>query len=230
VLRRLTVGLALAGSALGPAGAVLAGAVEADRALSDAERERVDRGGLVVRARPIEGFPWPELTVYARVAAAPAEVMAVYADFDAQATFLPEMVESRIVGRDGPTAWRVFYEYEVIGPNERYTVAVRLGRVAGGYHATWSLVTARYARRLGGEMRVVEHGDGSLVRYASRVDPGTLGVTLGSPESVERRLRATVEALARHVERLRAERPDALTALVRTLRLAVKEGRAESRP
>jgi hypothetical protein len=101
--------------------------------------------------------------------------------------------------------------------------------VAGGYQATWNLITARYARRLGGEMRVVENGDGSLVRYVSRVDPGTLGVTLGSPESVDRRLRVTVQALARHVERLRTERPDALTALVRTLRLAM-DGRPEAGP
>jgi hypothetical protein len=229
VLHRFAVALALAGTVLGPAAAVLVGAAEPDRALTDAERERIERGELVVRTRAVEGFPWPEVTVYARVAAAPAEVMAVYADFDAQATFLPEMVQSRIVERDGPTAWRVFYEYEVAGPNERYTVAVRLGRVAGGYQATWNLITARYARRLGGEMRVVENGDGSLVRYVSRVDPGTLGVTLGSPESVERRLRVTVQALARHVERLRTERPDALTALVRTLRLAM-DGRPEAGP
>src|SRR5258708_37939226 len=33
--------------------------------------------------------------------------------------------------------------YEVAGPNERCTVTVRLGRVAGGYDATWDLVTAR---------------------------------------------------------------------------------------
>jgi hypothetical protein len=153
VLHRFAVALALAGTVLGPAAAVLVGAAEPDRALTDAERERIERGELVVRTRAVEGFPWPEVTVYARVAAAPAEVMAVYADFDAQATFLPEMVQSRIVERDGPTAWRVFYEYEVAGPNERYTVAVRLSRVAGGYHATWNLITARYARRLGGEMR-----------------------------------------------------------------------------
>ncbi len=227
MIRRFIAALALAGATLGPAVAVLTGAAEPDRALTAAERERIDRGELVGRTRPVDGFPWPEVTVYARVAAAPAEVMATYADFDAQATVLPEMVQSRIVGRDGPTAWRVFYEYDVAGPNERYTVTVRLGRVTGGYGAAWDLVRARYARRLAGEMHVVENGAGSLVRYVSRVDPGTLGVTLGSPESVERRLRATVQALVRHVERLRTERPDALAALVRTLLLAV-DGGAES--
>ncbi len=57
---------------------------------------------------------------------------------------------------------------------------------------------------------MVEAGGGSLLRYANRVDPGALGAMLGSPESVAQRLRATVEAMVRHVERLRVERPDAL--------------------
>jgi hypothetical protein len=221
--------LVVAGTLLAPAVVDLMAAAEPDGVLTDAERERLDRGDLVVRARAIVAFPWPEVTVYARVGATAAEVMAVYADFDAHVTFLPEMVQSRIVGHEGPTVWRVFYEYEVAGPNERYTVTARLRRVTGGYETAWDLVTARYARRLSGEMRVVESGRGSLMRYVSRVDPGTLGATLGSPESVERRLRATVRALTRHVEQLRAERPDRLAGLVQTLQLAL-DGRGESAP
>lgn len=228
MLGRLAAAVAVTAASLGLVGPPAA--AEPADGLTAVEHARLDRGELVSRRRAVAGYPWPEVTVYARVQAGPVEVMAVYADFDNQFRILPEMVHSRVVGRAGSAAWQVFYEYEVAGPNERYTVTVRVSRVAGAYHATWDLITARYARRLEGEMHVAERGDGSLVRYASRVDPGVLGTTLGSPESVERRLRATVEALARHVERLRAERPDALTALVRTLRLAVKEGRAESRP
>ncbi|MGH7357919.1 MAG: SRPBCC family protein [Candidatus Rokuibacteriota bacterium] len=217
--------LALVGALIAPVVGHPVGAAEPDHALTGTERERLDRGDLVVRARAVEGFPWPEVTVYAWVGATPDEVMAVYADFDAHVTFLPEMVQSRIVGHDGPTDWRVFYEYEVAGPNERYTVTARLRRVTGGYETAWDLVTARYARRLSGEMRVLESDRGSLVRYVSRVDPGTLGATLGSPESVERRLRATVRALTRHVEQLRAERTDQLAGLVQKLRLAVRADR-----
>ncbi len=180
--------LAFAGTLLAPAVGDPMTAAEPAGALTGIERERLDRGDLVVRPRSIEGFPWPEVTVYARAGATPAEVMAVYLDFNAHVTFLPEMVQSRIVGHDGPTVWRVFYEYEVDGPNERYTVTARLRRVTGGYETAWDLVTARYARRLSGEMRVLENGSGSLVRYVNRIDPGTLGVTLASPESVERRL------------------------------------------
>jgi len=110
VLRRFAPALALVGAILAPAGAGPVGAPEPERALTDAKRERIDRGELVVRTRSIGGFPWPDITVYARVAASPAEVMAVYADFDAHASFLPEMVHRWIVGRHRPTVWRVFYE------------------------------------------------------------------------------------------------------------------------
>jgi hypothetical protein len=199
VRARLAAALVLAGTlVVGPPHAVPPAGGETEPALTAAERERIDRGELVVRTRP-----------------------ALYADFDVQSTFMPEMAQSRVVHREGSATWRVFYEYEAPGLNERQTVTVRIGAVPGGYRATWDLVTARYARRLNGEMLAIADGDGTVVQWTSRVDPGMLGATLGSPTSVERRLRATVAAFVRHVEELRAKRPDELASLVTALLAAV---------
>lgn len=178
------------------------------------EAERLRAGVPVVKTAPVPDFPWPEVTVYRRIAAAPAQVMAVYVDFESQATYMPGVVESRVVKREGPDVFKVLYEYEVTGPNEHYTVAVTIGRAARGFQATWSLLAARYARRLSGCLIVESADGGALVAYTSRVDPGSLGVTFGTPESVSRRLEATVEALAARVERLAAEQPAYLADLV----------------
>lgn len=155
--------------------------------------------------------------MYRRVAASPEDVMAVYADFEGQVRYLPELVTSRVVARLAPGTFQVFYEYEVSGPNERYTVTVAVARVAKGLEATWDLLSARYARRLSGAIRVEPLGAGALITYSSRVDPGPLGVHLGSPASVSRRLRDTVEALTSEVERLRAREPETLAGLRRRL-------------
>jgi hypothetical protein len=180
-------------------------------------RRRVERGETVVERRAVEAFPWPEVIAWRRVTAPPVAVLAVYADFDGQARYIPEMVASRIVGRDGATTFRVFYEYEVPGPNEQYTVAVSLHRAAEVFEARWSLMKARYARRLAGELRTLPHEGGALVRFATRVDPGTLGAALGDPDSVARRLRATVEAIAARVQQLAEHDPDRLRHLVLAL-------------
>lgn len=186
-------------------------------ALSDDDVRRVDRGDTVVLRRPVDGFPWPEVVAYRRTTAPPAAVMAVYADFGAHASWVPELVESRVLAREDANIFRVAYEYEVAGPNERYTVTIRLTREGDVWQARWTLVTARYARRLEGSLRARPRGDGTLVVYTTLVDPGALGATFGTPGSVAKRLVGTTEALTERAERLLTSEPHRVADLVARL-------------
>lgn len=197
--------------------AALAPAAEPE-APTDGEWRQLDRAEVIVKTRAAPDYPWPEVRAYRRVSATPEEVTAVYADFESQAGYLPGLVESRIVRQLARNSFHVAYEYEVTGPNERYTVLATVNRAPGGYRVTWELVMARYARRLSGELRVEAFGSGALVEYTNRVDPGFFGVRLGSPKTTVRQLRETVQALAAHVERLRAGQPELLTTRVHALR------------
>ena len=185
--------------------------------LSASEQEQLAQGEVIVKTRPVGGYPWPEVTVYRWVAASPEDVMAVYADFESQAQYLPDLVESRIVKRLSPNSLNISYEYEVTGPNERYTVMSTVSRTPGSLRVTWDLVTARYARRLSGHMKVEASDSGALIEYTNRVDPGFFGVRLGSAETTVSRVRETVEALAPHVERLRVEQQETLRGLTHAL-------------
>lgn len=195
-------------------------ALEVDE-LDRAERARLDAGEVVVRTRSLADFPWPEVTAYRRVRAAAAEVMAVYGDFGGQVRWVPELVAGRVVARDARNVFRVFYEYEVPGPNERYVVTITVARADDGFDARWRLLEARYARRLAGEIRVRPFGVGSVITYRSRVDPGPIGIMFGTPNSVERRLTATVDSLAKRVEHLAATDPAMLGGLVQALHITV---------
>ena len=196
--------------------AATAGAVAPEQ-LGAADQRRLERGETVVRERAVAGYPWPEVVVYRRSSAPPVAIMAVYADFGAHAQYLPGIVTSRMLGPEGPGASRVFYEHEVTGPNEVYTVVVRVTREGEGWHARWTLVTARYARRLEGGLRVVPRGEGSVLIYSSLVDPGTLGATFGTPATVAKQLVGSAEALAIRAERLVTAEPARLAALVDAL-------------
>jgi len=199
----------------------IAVASSASDELSAGDGQRLDAGAVVMRTRAVADFPWPETTAYRAIRATPAEVLAVYADFASQSRWVPDLVASRVLAREAPNAFRVSYEYEVAGPNERYSVSVTVGRRGSTYDARWRLIEARYARRLTGELVVQPRGAGALAAYTSRVDPGRLGVAFGTPESVARRLSETAEALANRVERMKTAEPAALSALVETLRTAV---------
>lgn len=202
-------------------GLAAVGAAPAVDELESVERARLDAGEVVVRTRPVADFPWPEVTAYRRVRATPAEVMAVYGDFGSQTRWVPELVASRILAREAPNIFRVFYEYEVTGPNERYTVTITVARAGDGFDARWRLLEARYARRLAGEIRVRPSAAGSVVIYTNRVDPGSIGIAFGTPSAIVRRLVATVEGLAKRVEHLVATEPAVLGHLVQALYVTV---------
>jgi hypothetical protein len=185
--------------------------------LGDDDVRRLDRGATVVQQRAVEGHPWPEVVTYRRSSAPPAAVMAVYADFAAHASWVPELVTSRVLAREAPNVFRVFYESAVTGPNERYTVLVTVTRQDDEWTARWMLVSARYARRLEGALRVRPRGDGCVLVYSTVVDPGTLGVAFGTPATVAARIAGTTDALAARTERLARSDPRALAVLVAAL-------------
>jgi len=193
-------------------------ACAADLPALPGEDARVERGATVVRERTVDGWPWPEIVVYRRSAAPAAAIMAVYADFEAQSSFIPGIVTSRVLGHDSANATRVFYESEVTGPNEQYTVVTTVTNEGNAWLARWTLVSARYARRLEGSLRVVPRGTGSLVVYSSLVDPGRVAATVGTPATVATRLTQTAEALTARTERLATAEPKRLAALVDALR------------
>jgi hypothetical protein len=72
-----------------------------------AERRRLERGESVLVARAVAGWPWPEVVLWRLTAAAPDEVMAVYADFGAHAEWAPRVRRSRAAAGPEPGLLRV---------------------------------------------------------------------------------------------------------------------------
>jgi hypothetical protein len=181
------------------------------------DARRLELGETVVHERPLAGWPWPEVVAYRRSSAPPIAVMAVYADFAAQASYMPGLVASRVVSRDTPYVARVFYEYDVVGPNEQYVVVTTITRDGGAWELRWTLVRARYARRIEGALRIVPRGEASLLIHSNLVDPGPLGTSLGTATTVATRLRQSTDALVARTERLAATDPGRLASLISSL-------------
>jgi hypothetical protein len=105
------------------------------------------------------------------------------------------------------------------------TVVTTLTRERDAWVAQWTLVSARYARRIEGSLRVAPRAGGSLVTYTQVVDPGALGATFGSPATLAAKVVATVEALTARTERLAVSEPQQLASLVATLTALVAPAR-----
>jgi hypothetical protein len=179
---------------------------------------RVERGETVVYERSVAGWPWPEVVAYRRSSAQPTAIMAVYADFAAQSSYMPGLVASRVVSRDTPYVARVLYEYDVTGPNEQQLVVATITRDGDTWELRRTLVRARYVRRLEGTLRIVPHGGASLVIHSSLVDPGPLGTSFGTLATVATALTRATDALVARTERMAATEPGRLATLISALR------------
>lgn len=152
----------------------------------------------------LPGYPWPRVQVFQRVNATPAQVMAVFFDYNNGHTFIPNCLESKISKQLGPRECEVDYRIDVpILPDEAYTVRNALSRATGGaLKVDWRVLKATSILESEGNLVVEPLGEGSILRYTNLVKPSSAaagllrGVALGQ-------MKETVQAIVAQTEKVR---------------------------
>lgn len=139
--------------------------------------------------RDVEASPVPMVMIGAKLEAAPARVHTVVTDYDRFAEFIPHVLESRVLAREGNHQW-VFQHLHFAGPVADRAYVLRSSEVKSaaesGYRVEWRLAGRRFPaadlqagvrpRRLSGfwELRPSAEGAATEARYALHSDPGGL--------------------------------------------------------
>jgi coenzyme Q-binding protein COQ10 len=140
----------------------------------------------------------PSATRSIEINATPAEVLSVITDFESYPTFIPEMVDARIVQQTGDV-WEVSFGIHVV---RRLDYTLRLTQVSPT-EVRWSLVTGVFKSNDGG-WRLTPLNDGKRTRADYTVDiqvgmflPGSLVRSLvgKSLPSMLTKFKARAEAL-----------------------------------
>lgn len=121
--------------------------------LTEAEWKTVNSGGYVVKKKKMKDSAWPELTVYTTIDANPQESMAIYAAFDHQKNYVPNLVKSDVVKMEGGLIAHTAYEMDLPWPlsNSKYIHGTRLHPVTSGiYSLSWFLVESDVSERVQG--------------------------------------------------------------------------------
>jgi hypothetical protein len=190
--------------------------------LSRAQLAEVTGGGQVVMTEDVEGLPWPRIRAYRVVNATPAEVAAVFFDYENAKAFVPNVIKSQIATEHSLCTKDVDYAVDVpILPDETYTCRnVMTSDREGSFCIAWKLLRAKSTKSSEGSFQVEPFGDRTLMRYQNLVVPGSSFAGLLKHAAVDQ-LRATVEAIAREAERLRRDDPAKLAKKVAELDAAL---------
>jgi hypothetical protein len=189
--------------------------------LSSADQARVRAGQQVMVTEPLEGYPWPRAKIYQQVSATPAQVMAVFFDYDNACHYVPNCTKSRIAKEIDSRTYEVDYVIDVpILPDESYTVRNRLGTEAdGGLSVSWQVLRATSILESKGNLVVEPQGTGSLLCYTNLVKPGSRAAVLLRGIAMSQ-MKDTVTALVDQVRKTEAN-PAAMAPVMKRLDAAL---------
>jgi hypothetical protein len=220
--------LALAVWVLGLASVRVIQAQVAATELTPEQRRTVDSGGQVFVAEDVAGASWPRACTYQFVAASPDEAAAVFTDYARHAAFIPDIKKSAVSRVIDQRTAEVDYVLDMpIVADEAYTVRDQVSAAPDGtqYRVDWTLVRASSTKATVGGVRFERYStaaparEGTLMAYCNFVTPGSRLARLGFIKTrAMDQLRATTKAIAREVERQRAEMPAAVAARARALK------------
>jgi hypothetical protein len=139
------------------------------------------------------------------VKAEPKSIAAVFWDCRRDPEYIPNCTAVTILSHPSPSVIEASYTLSMpfLLPDEVYVSKNVLRKPSEtSYEITWNVSEARYTKSAMGSLRIEPHGQGSILRYANLVIPGSriaglLRATAGS-QVVE-----SVKALTRRVERMR---------------------------
>lgn len=177
--------------------------------LSPSEIAAIDQGKLLYIAHEIPDMPWPRAVIYHFVEASPREVLAVFTNYNAASTYIPNVLQSKIISDINPWEKEVYYELDVpLLPNESYIAKNILSFTDNGkqMEVAWTASKAKFFKSSVGNLRVEAYRSGTLLRYTNLVDPGTrIAALLRS--SAETQVKATVTAIVNRVINLKTKHP-----------------------
>lgn len=143
---------------------------------SPEERAKLEKGELVVREKRDPKEAWPEVTAFKILNADAEHAMAIFAGYDDQKNYVPNMIESTPVAQPSPTQVTVAYKLKMGWPvgEVRYTHEHQLQALTEqkGYRLDWKMIESTSTEFVAGHVIFLPHSNNqSLMIYFNKVRP-----------------------------------------------------------
>jgi hypothetical protein len=176
-----------------------------ERDFSPEELALLAQGDLVVRELREPNEPWPIVTVFKVLKSSPEHAMALFAAYDDQKNYVPNVVESKPIAQTSPSEVRVAYRLKMGWPvgEVRYTHDHRLKALKqpAGYRLDWNMIESTSTEFVEGYVEFIQHSDQqTLMVYSNKVRPKSIFASMVRGIMV-RDLKKSLTVITEEIER-----------------------------
>ncbi len=169
--------------------------------ISPAEKEKLTKGELVKDVEWRKDFVWPKVTIKALIPGTPEANMKGFSDFESHKTYIPDLIESKVVKTISPTQFHVYCELKVPWPVNKsvYTTNnVITSGEDGSKTLTWNLVKAKMIKATDGYIKFTPYEGKSYLEYQSQIVPNSSFAGMFKSQ-VEKDVEASVKQIIKHL-------------------------------
>jgi hypothetical protein len=191
--------------------------------LDPQEIEQLGRGEMIVKREIINGEAWPKIKVYTTLDATPEEAMAIFAAFDYQKSYVPNILVSEVVAQPSATTVHTKYEMHMPWPlsNSKYIHGTHLTKQDNSYRINWFLVESNVADGIAGFADFGPYQNKTLLTYESHITPKSFLARVFVNSMVDD-VRTSVSAIKKTIENESRERTDVLKKYLQILDRSLK--------
>lgn len=151
---------------------------QAFETISDKILTSLQSQNFIIETQNIEGLVWPQISAYLTINASAKQAMALFAAYDAQKNYVPNVIVSKPVKERTPLSVDIEYELKLPWPipNSRYTHGHQIQKHPEQeiYQISWWMIQSSSASRVEGSATFFENGEGkSVMKYVSLVVPSS---------------------------------------------------------
>jgi hypothetical protein len=173
-----------------------------------ADLKAVTARDFVLKTQEIAGSVWPEITYYAIIDVTPMEAMAVFAAYDTQKDYVPNVIKSTPIKH--VTATDVHTEYELHMPfpipNAHYIHGAKIFKHQQDYEVQWYMVKSTSAEEAKGSAYFQLYEGKTLMRYRSYIKPKSVFGSLVK-KAMHKDVLTSITAIRNYMEKSKRENP-----------------------
>lgn len=144
--------------------------------ITPAQKTELSKGAMIKNVVWKEGYVWPEVTILVLLNHAPLDNINVFLDFETHKTYIPDMLESKIIKKISAKETHVYFEMEMPWPVKKtshVTNNVITSNADGSYTLKWNLVKADMLKATDGFMTFSPYEGKTLLTYQSFIVPNS---------------------------------------------------------
>lgn len=177
--------------------------------LTEMELKSLNDREFVIKTIDVQGSPWPEIIYYAVIDSTPLESVGLFAAYDIQKDYVPNIIKSVVSKNVSPTDIITDYELHLPFPlsNARYSHGARLYQFGEDYAIEWYMVESTSSEDVKGNAYFTPYNGKTLFRYKSYIKPKSM---LGSlvKKAMMKDVNETISAIRNFIEKNKREKTE----------------------